>query len=502
MIHDFSIKKLVNDSKLITQKPKVPELIIKAPVHVMPAIASIRIEEKPQRIEKIIPKPQQEEPIEKPEIIKQLYSGEIIPDEKYAEYHKTIYDKKYYEAVKTKEDLVLGIFETPPRIKSLPKDGEVYRMGDLISLERKPTMPHLGLDIGTKTIVASFKNKNGDINYISEINGFWPFERATAFIENMLKDPTKVRSDGTSRPAHYFKHEESNQLIVLGRDAEELAYSKNDTMKRPMAEGGITPDEMSMTVLSSIIHGILETAERDVGKFDNNLTLCYCTTAPALNKTNNIEYHERVIDIILKSYNSQSAIKLQKIKESHAIVLNQSPDGSGIGISWGAGTVTVTYVKYGLEVYSFCWVGAGDWIDENVAIRHGYDAHAMKSMKKSSKETPTTVSKVKMDIDLTPGIQYADRLQLDISLHYDVLINQVVSGIVAGFKENEAQARIENGINVYMAGGTSSPKGFAERVALIFNNNELPFVLNKVSVADKPLFTVAAGCLTAAEMFE
>lgn len=500
MIHDFSIKKLVNDSKLITQKPKVPELIIKTPVYAMPSVA---IEKREVKLEILTEKiPQIVEIVVKPDAKKQLISREIIPDEKYAEYHKNIYDKKYYEAVKTKDDIVLGVFDAPPRIKNLPKIGEVYKMGDFISLERKPTMPHLGLDIGTKTIVASFKNKNGDINYISEINGFWPFERATAFIENMLKDPTKVRSDGTSRPAHYFKHEESNQLIVLGRDAEELAYSKNDTMKRPMAEGGITPDEMSMTVLSSIIHGILETAERDVGKFDNNLTLCYCTTAPALNKTNNIEYHERVIDIILKSYNSQSAIKLQKIKESHAIVLNQSQDGSGIGISWGAGTVTVTYVKYGLEVYSFCWVGAGDWIDENVAMRHGYDVNAMKSMKKSSKETPTTVSKVKMDIDLTPGLQYTDRLQLDISLHYDVLINQVVSGIVAGFKENEAQARIENGINVYMAGGTSSPKGFAERVALIFSNNELPFILNKVTVAEKPLFTVAAGCLTAAEMFE
>ena len=54
MIHDFSIKKLVNDSKLITQKPKVPELIIKAPVHVIPAIAPIKIEEIPQKIEKII----------------------------------------------------------------------------------------------------------------------------------------------------------------------------------------------------------------------------------------------------------------------------------------------------------------------------------------------------------------------------------------------------------------------------------------------------------------
>lgn len=438
------------------------------------------------------------------EIPKSKFNNEYEIDEKYKAYHKNPEKDRFYEGLLSKEGLTVSQVDIKPtieRLKSFDLKYHVYKMGDYVSDERKTIMAQLGLDIGTKTIVAAYKGKNGEVNFISEINGFWPFERATPFIENMLKDQNKVRSDGTKRPAHYFKHEESNQLIVLGRDAEEFAYSKNDTLKRPMAEGGITPDEMSMTVLSSIIHGILNTAEKDLGKFDENLTLCYCTTAPALNKKNNIDYHERVLDIILKNYNSESNIKLNKIKESHAIVLNMSPDGTGIGISWGAGTVTVTYVKYGLEVYSFCWVGAGDWIDENVAIRHGYDPQAMRTMKKASKETPTTVAKAKMDVDLTPGAVYEDRLLLDISLHYDVLINQVINGIIAGFQENEAEARIDDGVNVYMAGGTSSPKGFAERVAHLFSKNQLPFNLGNVTRSEKPLYTVASGCLTAAEMF-
>lgn len=514
MIHDFITKKAVNDPKIVTDKPKTPELVIKEPVlSIANKPEPLPIESKPFQLPPSIHKPEIVKEKKKPELktkpsvplIEPVTKTPALPDDdKYSAYYKTPEKDRFYEGIKSIEGLCLGDVDYKPikaRIEMVDKIYQVYRMGDAVQDERKAIMPFLGLDIGTKTIVAAFKSKDGEVNYISEINGFWPFERATPFIENMLKDPSKVRSDGTKRPAHYFKHEESNQLIVLGRDAEEFAYSKNDTLKRPMAEGGITPDEMSMTVLSSIIHGILETAEKDLGKFDSNLSLCYCTTAPALNKKNNIEYHERVMDIILKSYNSESAIKLHKIKESHAIVLSMSSDGTGIGISWGAGTVTVTYVKYGLEVYSFCWVGAGDWIDENVAIRHGYDPQAMKTMKKVCKETPTTVAKAKMSVDLTPGATYDDRLMLDISLHYDVLINQVISGIIAGFNENEAEARIEDGINVYMAGGTSSPKGFAERVALLFSKNELPFVLGSVTRADKPLFTVAGGCLTAAEMF-
>ena len=373
----------------------------------------------------------------------------------------------------------------------------VYGIGDWV--ERRTMMANLGLDIGTKTIVCSYKDETGKTRFISEINGYWVFDRATPFVENMLSDPTKVRSDGTKRAARYFKHPETNQIIVIGRDAEEFAYAKNDTIQRPMAEGSVTPDDMSMTVLSSIIHGILTTAEHDLGQLDTNTKLCYCTTAAAINKSTQIDYHQRVVNMILDGYPTK--LQTNTIKESHAIVLEMSPDGTGIGISWGAGTVTVSYVKYGLEVYSFCWVGSGDWIDENVASRHGYDPNQLKTMKSKAKETPTTVSKAKMSIDLTPGADQPNRLLLDISLHYDVLINQVINGIIQGFQENESQARIDGGITIYQAGGTSSPKGFNDRVKTLLADADLPFHITDVLRAEQPLYTVASGCLKAAEMF-
>ena len=378
-------------------------------------------------------------------------------------------------------------------------DYQVYRLGDVYT-DRRILMKNLGIDIGTKTVVVAYQDAENKVGYISEINGYWPFERSTAFIENMLNDPNKVRSDGTKRPAKWIKLDD--QAIVLGKDAEEFAYAKNDTMLRPMAEGGISADEEAMTVLGSIVQGLMEMAENEIGKFDGEVKICYCTTAPALNKSSNIEYHERVINLVIEGYETKAKLEYDSIKESHAIVIDMSDEGTGIGVSWGAGTVTVSYVKYGLEVYSFSWIGAGDWIDEEVASRHGYDPEHQKTRRKKAKETPTTVSKKKMTVDLTPNIDYSnDRLALDIVLHYDVLIDKVIEGIVAGFEDNEAEARIEDAINVYMAGGTASPKGFTERVMVKFDDAQPPFKIGLITCSDRPLYSVATGCLKAAEMF-
>ena len=360
-------------------------------------------------------------------------------------------------------------------------------------------MAHLGIDIGTKTIVISFKSGD-DIHFISEINGYYPFERCTPFIKHMLDDPNKTRSDGTKRPARWL--ELDGRAIVLGGDAEEFAYAKNDTMLRPMAEGGISADEEAMTVLGAIVQGLMKMAEEEIGKFGEEVKICYCTTAPAINKESNVDYHERVINLVIEGYETPAILSYDKIKESHAIVIDMSEDGTGIGISWGAGTVTVSYIKYGLEVYSFCWVGAGDWIDDQVAMRHGYDPEHLSTRKKRAKETPTTVAKKKQSVDLTPGVDYSDdRLAMDIVLHYDVLINKVVEGIVAGFEQNESEARIEDAIPIFMAGGTSSPDGFVDRCVAKFEEAEPPFEVGNVSRSDKPLFAVAAGCLKTAEMF-
>jgi hypothetical protein len=209
----------------------------------------------------------------------------------------------------------------------------------------------------------------------------------------------------------------------------------------------------------------------------------------------NIDYHKQVVDMIIDGYETKSNISSESIAESHAIVLKESSDATGIGISWGAGTVTVSYVLWGEAIYSFCWIGAGDWIDAEVAIRHGYDPERPRL---KSKQTPTSVCRIKEGIDLSQS--QVDRLMIDIMLHYKQLVSKVVAGIVQGFIDNENKARIDKPINVYMAGGTASPKGFVEIVKEEFEHQNAPFKIASVSCCKNPVFAVAEGCLMAARL--
>lgn len=357
-------------------------------------------------------------------------------------------------------------------------------------------MPALGLDIGTKNIVLSYRHGK-KVGFLQEVNGYYVYPNESKFVENMLSDPNRERSDGTKRPARWVKYEGRPGLYLLGKDAEELAYAHNDTLQRPMAVGSIAHDEDAMMVLATIIQSMLGAAENEIGEFaEDAVDLCYCTTAKAINSDSiNIDYQRQVMNLIIDGYQSKSKINQSTVKESHAIVLKESPDGTGIGLSFGAGTTTVSYCKFGVEVYSFCWAGAGDWIDIEVAKRQGYDPNSSKR----SQETPTTVCRAKEKIDLNTAVSTTDRLTMDIALHYQLLVQNVIGGIAQGFLTNESQARIDTAVPFYIAGGTSSPPGFVELVEKLLAESNLPFAVGKVTRSVDPLLAVAEGCLIAAE---
>lgn len=386
---------------------------------------------------------------------------------------------------------------TPPPETVLDQVGvngpEVYGLGDVYT-GRRVSMNALGIDIGTKNIVLAYQGSQ-DVGFLREVNGYYVYPNPSKFVENMLDDGNKVRSDGTKRPARWVKFKGNPGIYVLGKDAEELAYAHNDTLLRPMAHGGIAQDEDAMMVLAAIVQGLLDMAENEIGKFADEVRICYCTTAPAINRASNVDYHRQVVDLIIEGYDSKSELHTYSVKESHAIVLKQSSEGTGVGISWGAGSVTVSYVLWGQEIYSFSWVGAGDWIDLEVARRHGYDPDQPRLR---SKETPTTVCRTKEAIDLS--LDHSDRLELDIALHYKILVQNVVRGIVQGFVENENRARIDKPINVYMAGGTSCPNGFVAIVESLFEEEDVPFDIAGVTRCADPILAVADGCLMAAEL--
>jgi len=142
---------------------------------------------------------------------------------------------------------------------------------------------------------------------------------------------------------------------------------------------------------------------------------------------------------------------------------------------------------------------SGDWIDTEAAKQFGYDPG---NPDVKSQETPTSICKRKEKIDLTIPLGEVDRIDQAIMLHYQLLIENVLNGIIQGFENNIDKARIEAPVPIIMAGGTASPVGFKEYFERILANHALPFEVSKIKVDEKPLLTVAEGCLVAAEMHE
>lgn len=334
----------------------------------------------------------------------------------------------------------------------------------------------LGLDLGTKTIVLAKREGDKPV-FRHEINGFFSFDKPDNFVKNMLitqKVPHIIRDD---------------KIYALGGKAEKLAYAFNKTLRRPMSDGTVSKEQEAITIMGSIVQAI-------IGTLNSDAILYYCIPANALNRDTNVQFHDRIAKMIIEKYKKTDAkIKAYSINEARAIAI-----GSGepvvIGVSWGAGMVNVCYTMFGVPVFEFSLVGSGDWIDVESAKQFGYNPDKPDG---SSQETPTTIAHRKHNIDLTKSVDEVDRVDQAIMLHYQLLIENVINGIISGFRDNIDKARIDQPIPIVMAGGTSSPNGFGDYFERILRSEELPFEVSEVKVAEKPLFAVAEGCLMAAE---
>jgi len=337
----------------------------------------------------------------------------------------------------------------------------------------------IGLDLGTKTIVCATRGEDGKPKFRQEINGFYAFPNHDSFTKNMLtqqKIPFIVRD---------------NRIIALGSRAEKFAYAINSTLRRPMAEGTISHEEEAITIMASIVQAI-------IGKQQNDTILYYCIPADALNKKTNIQFHNKVAKLIFDYRRSDADLESHPINEARAIAI-ASGEPVAIAISFGAGMVNVCYTMFGVSIFEFSLVGSGDWIDIESAKQFGFDPD---NRRKSSQETPTSICKRKHEIDLTRSLKEVDRVDQAIMMNYQILIENVIDGIINGFEDNIDRARIEQPVPIIVAGGTSSPTGFKEYFTNILESKKLPFEVSEVKMSDKPLYAVAEGCLMAAEMHD
>ena len=329
----------------------------------------------------------------------------------------------------------------------------------------------LGFDCGTFNLVCCNRDGEGNIVYKREVNAFMEIPLESRMVFNMMK-AAKVPLIELNKVAY-----------ALGEKACEMTYTFSQIeLKRPMIHGCVNPKEKeAFQIMSIMIHSLINGLKKDGD------VLYYCVPANAINEETDADYHQRILDAIFKAYKSETGLKVDAHPINEALALVYAELGSkaytGIGISFGAGMVNVCFAMYGNPVFAFAIVNSGDWIDKQAA--------------KATGETISFINKEKTKVDLTkPPANLVERA---IHTQYRLMIEHTVNGIKKGFTDVTKTVRTDSEIDVVIAGGTSSPNGFAELFKETLMQATLPIKIGSVVRPSDPLYSVARGCLLAAE---
>jgi actin-like ATPase involved in cell morphogenesis len=332
-----------------------------------------------------------------------------------------------------------------------------------------------GFDCGTYHLV-SCKRESGNFIYKKEVNAFLEMPLDNRFVFNMMKNAG----------VPLIEQPDANIAYALGEAAVNMAYTMNQIeLKRPMKDGCLNPKERhAQQIMNVMCHSLIgEISEPDE-------KLYYSVPANAINQETDADYHSKVLHAMFKAYESSKGYKVDAypINEALALVYAElsKKAWTGIGISFGAGMVNLCYAIYGAPVFQFSLVNSGDWIDKMASRAIG-------------EETTTYVNKEKMHTDLT--MENPDTLvQRAIKSQYEIMIQHTVQGIKKGIEEAGNKARSEQPVDIVIAGGTSMPKGFDILFTKILEQAKLSTLkVGSVIRPDDPLYSVARGCLIAAE---
>lgn len=332
----------------------------------------------------------------------------------------------------------------------------------------------IGFDVGTYNLVCCKRNAEGNFIYKREVNAFLQMPLENEFVFNMMKQAG----------VPLIKRDDVKMAYALGEASVNMAYTMTQLeLKRPMKDGCVNPKEQdAFQILNIMIHSLLDDISHD------KPILCYCVPANAINQETDADYHRKLVDAIFKKYKSSQGftVDARPINEGMALVYAELKDKmfTGIGVSCGAGMVNVAFSLYGAPVFTFALVNSGDWIDKQAARATG--------------ETIAFINKTKTKIDL--GKEPANLVERAIKTQYELMIEKTVTGIKQGLESNkEKNAKLDAPVDFIVAGGTASPPGFDTLFEKLIRDAKLPIEVGRVIRPAEPLFSVAKGCLIAAE---
>jgi len=329
----------------------------------------------------------------------------------------------------------------------------------------------IGFDVGTYNLVCSKRDDKGNFVHKREVNAFIEIPLDHDFVFNMMKN------------AGVPLIQREKVAYALGESAVKMAYAISSMdLKRPMADGCVNPKEKeAYQILSIMVHSLIETVKED------KEVLYYCVPANAINTDTDADHHQKVLEGVFKAFRNKDGLRVDPhpINEALALVYAELSKKAytGIGISFGAGMVNLCMAMFGNPVFSFAIVNSGDWIDKQAA--------------RATAESPTFINKQKQKIDLAkaPG----DLVERAIQIQYRLMIEHTVQGIKNGLTKNSKVVRTDEPFDIVVSGGTSTPNGFAELFRTVLEEAKLPIQVGEVIKPQDTLYSVARGCLLAAE---
>jgi len=330
----------------------------------------------------------------------------------------------------------------------------------------------VGVDPGTMFFQTA-EMKGGDEISFQEIRN--------AFIE---LDETEESTEALSQNNWKYIHDESEgKYYVLGEDALKMAkmFPGKLELRRPMKDGVLNKGEgKKMLVLSDII-------ERSLGRPTDELDIVTtCVSSPSVDGSSDSSFHRSR----LQGMFSNAGWDVKVIEEAHAVILSENPtmqeeDGSvskysGMGISFGAGRVNCVLAYKGKAIIGMSAARSGDWIDNKVA--EATDAPISQIIGAKEKR-----------LDFS-NLDYEDDVIIALDVYYGEMIKFIFSHFASKFKE--VKSEFPGDIEIVVAGGTSMPKGFIQKIEQVISGLNLPFVVKEIRRAKDPRTCVARGCMT------
>jgi hypothetical protein len=326
-----------------------------------------------------------------------------------------------------------------------------------------------GIDVGTYNLCLAKRNEDNKVEIKREINAFFTIPIENNFMVNMLKK------------AGAPMIEVGGFIYVLGKNAIDLALSMGKEFQRPMKNGILSINEKdAFNILAVMIRSMIGKLEAD------NTIVYYSIPADAINTKTNVQYHTKVIQSILDKYIiDNKTIKAFPINEALCIIMSELAEQqyTGIAISFGAGMVNTCFSLYSVPVVQFSLTNAGDYVDDSAAQSCG--------------ETSAYINSEKEKIDLSKDPQ--NSIERAIQYHYEIMIENSLKGIREGIIKAGTKANPGKPIDIVVAGGTSTAKGFVDFFIKTFNKNTFPIEVREIRAASDPLYAVANGALVAAE---